>query len=66
MRPMIKPALRRLWRDPATLQLGVDQTRAVVLSGLTRGQMAVLDLLDGARGLDEVRTEAGRAGAAAG
>ncbi|MGZ6135119.1 MAG: hypothetical protein ACXWK9_11725, partial [Myxococcaceae bacterium] len=62
---MIKSALRRLWRDPTSLQLGVDQTRAVLLSGLTRGQVAVLDLLDGSRSLDAVRAEAERAGATA-
>ena len=66
MRPVIKPALRRLWRGPSTLQLGVDQTRAIVLSGLTPAQLAVLDLLDGARSLARVRAEAARAGATAG
>ena len=34
MRPLLKPALRRLWRDPATLQLGIDPRHAVVLGGV--------------------------------
>ena len=38
----------------------------MLLSGLTRAQVAVLDLLDGARSLDAVRAEAERAGATAG
>lgn len=46
-RPMLKPALRRLWRDPASVQLGLDPRRAVVLSGLEHADVALLDMLDG-------------------
>jgi bacteriocin biosynthesis cyclodehydratase domain-containing protein len=49
MRPQLKPALPRLWRDPATLQLGLDPRHAVVLSGVDVSDLAVLDLLDGRR-----------------
>ena len=36
-RPQLKPALRRVWRDGSTLQLGVDPRRAVVIGGLDAG-----------------------------
>ncbi|WP_250279995.1 ThiF family adenylyltransferase [Frankia sp. Cppng1_Ct_nod] len=54
MRPILKPGLRRLWRDGSTLQIGVDPVRAVVLGGLTTGDASVLDLLDGTRSREEV------------
>jgi bacteriocin biosynthesis cyclodehydratase domain-containing protein len=48
MRPTLLPNLRRLWRDPCTVQLGTDPAGAVVLH-LRRPELArVLDLLDGA------------------
>jgi bacteriocin biosynthesis cyclodehydratase domain-containing protein len=62
MRPQLKPALRRLWRDPTTLQLGVDPACAVVLSGLNRADAGLLDLLDGSRELAQVSVEAERRG----
>ncbi len=34
MRPALNPALRPLWRDGDTLQLGLDPRRAVVLEGV--------------------------------
>ena len=34
MRPQLNPALRQLWRDEHTLQLGVDPAHAAVLAGL--------------------------------
>ncbi len=43
----MKPALRRLWRDGSTLQLGVDPQRAVVLRGVTPEVAAFLLELDG-------------------
>lgn len=43
---IFKPALRRLWRDPATLQLGIDELHAVVLSGLEPGDVQLLDDFD--------------------
>jgi bacteriocin biosynthesis cyclodehydratase domain-containing protein len=54
MRPVLKPALRRLWRDPSTLQLGISGPHAVVLAGLTPTDRSVLALLDGSRDIDGV------------
>jgi bacteriocin biosynthesis cyclodehydratase domain-containing protein len=64
LRPVLKPALRRLWRDPSTLQLGVEPRRAVVLHGLEPADTQALGLLDGSRDLGAVVTDAGTAGCA--
>ncbi|MDX6272809.1 MAG: hypothetical protein QOJ92_19 [Frankiales bacterium] len=47
MRPVLKPVLRRFWRDDHTLQLGLDPQRAVVLTGLDEVRVRWLDRLDG-------------------
>ncbi len=47
MRPVLNPALRLIWRDATTLQLGVDPRHSVVLDGLTAHGETVLALLDG-------------------
>ncbi|HEX3825556.1 MAG TPA: TOMM precursor leader peptide-binding protein [Mycobacteriales bacterium] len=62
MRPLLKPALRRLWRDPATLQLGIDPSYAVVLGGVDIADASLLDLLDGTRDVTELNAEAQRRG----
>lgn len=62
MRPLLKPALRRLWRDPSTLQLGIDPRYAAVLAGVDVADASLLDLIDGTRELDELSTEAARRG----
>lgn len=49
MRPVLKPGLRRLWRDGSTLQLGVDPSRALVLPEVTPAHAAALAALDGSR-----------------
>jgi hypothetical protein len=54
MRLMVKTGLRRLWRDPTTLQLGVDPEHAVVLAGIGSGETRLLGLLDGTRDTDGV------------
>ena len=54
MRPILKPALRRLWRDNSTLQLGIAGPHALVLTGLTPHDRAVLGMLDGTRDVDAV------------
>lgn len=54
MRPVLKPAVRRLWRDESTLQLGLDPERALVLAGVTSTAAAVLDRLDGTRRWEQV------------
>ena len=61
-RPMLKPALRRLWRDPATLQLGIGPAGAVLISGIELADTALIDLLDGTRDLAELYAEAQRRG----
>jgi bacteriocin biosynthesis cyclodehydratase domain-containing protein len=62
VRPVLKPALRRLWRDPSTLQLGVDPRHAVVVSGVGPADRELLSLLDGSRETDVALAEAGRRG----
>ena len=62
VRPMLKPALRRLWRDAATVQIGVDPERAVILSGVDGAAATVLDLLDGSRDHAGVLAAAAAAG----
>jgi bacteriocin biosynthesis cyclodehydratase domain-containing protein len=59
---MLKPALRRLWRDPTTLQLGIDPRHAVMLSGVDLADATLLDLLDGTRDVGELNAEATRRG----
>ncbi|HVF04805.1 MAG TPA: ThiF family adenylyltransferase [Frankiaceae bacterium] len=54
MRPVLKPALRRLWRGDAAVQLGIDPAHGVVLSGVDATAHAVLGLMDGTRDTDEV------------
>lgn len=54
MRPVLKPALRRLWRDDTTLQFGIDPHRAVILTGLGPDAVKVLEMLDGTRDSDTV------------
>ncbi|MBK5306458.1 MAG: thiamine biosynthesis protein ThiF [Frankiaceae bacterium] len=49
MRPLLTPTVRRLWRDPETLQLGRPPGRAVVLAGVDSLVRGVLGLLDGTR-----------------
>lgn len=48
-RPRLAAAVRRLWRDGQTLQLGVATDQAVVLAGIDDHSRAVLSLLDGTR-----------------
>ena len=42
-----------VWRDPDTLQIGIDPRRAVALRGM-RGTQALINLLDGSRDLGQV------------
>jgi bacteriocin biosynthesis cyclodehydratase domain-containing protein len=48
-RPALKPALRRVWRDGSTLQIGVDPARALVVGDLDEGLAQWLESLDGTR-----------------
>lgn len=51
MRHVLKPALRRLWRGPSTVQIGLDPERAVVLAGCDDEVSELLDALAGNREL---------------
>jgi bacteriocin biosynthesis cyclodehydratase domain-containing protein len=62
MHPMLKPALRRTWRDRRTVQFGVDPRHARVVEGLDERAAQVLALLDGTRGLEQVHREAAARG----
>jgi len=49
VRPLLKPALRRVWRDQTTLQLGLDPERAVAIGGLGPAHATFVFHLDGTR-----------------
>lgn len=61
-RPLLKPGLRRVWRDSGTLQLGVDPAHAVVIGGLDAGAARVIEGLDGTRDLPGLAARAARHG----
>jgi bacteriocin biosynthesis cyclodehydratase domain-containing protein len=48
-RPTLLPHLRPLWRDRATLQLGTDPDRAIIVEFAQPVSARILGLLDGAR-----------------
>ncbi|MEV4332160.1 TOMM precursor leader peptide-binding protein [Streptomyces sp. NPDC049597] len=58
MHPMMKPALRRAWRDRQSVQVGVTRAHAVTVGPLDTATGSLIDLLDGTRGLDLLRAEA--------
>ncbi|MFC9063932.1 MULTISPECIES: TOMM precursor leader peptide-binding protein [Streptomyces] len=58
MHPMIKPALRRSWRDGHTLRFGVTPAHAVLLGPVDTATQSFLALLDGTRGLPALRDAA--------
>lgn len=58
VRPVVNPALRRLWRATESLQLGLDPDHAQVLEGIGPRQSRFLALLDGTRDADGVLREA--------
>ncbi|MFD1660535.1 TOMM precursor leader peptide-binding protein [Streptomyces caeni] len=62
MHPMVKPALRRGWRDLNTVQFGMTPAHAMVLGPVDTATGSFLDLLDGTRGLPLLREEARRTG----
>ncbi|MCM2576152.1 ThiF family adenylyltransferase [Streptomyces meridianus] len=62
MHPMLKPALRRCWRDRNTMQFGVSPAHAVVLGPVDPATGSFLGLLDGTRGLPLLRREAAALG----
>jgi len=58
VRPVLKPGLRRLWRDGATPQLGVDPSPALVVPGVTPAHAAALAALDGTHTLARLDADA--------
>lgn len=56
----MRSGLLPLWRDPDTVQIGVDPRRAVAISG--SGASHVIRLLDGSRSREQVVAEASRLG----
>jgi hypothetical protein len=61
-RPQLNPALRSVWRDEHTVQLGIDAERALVIEGLDARRSAFVASLNGSRTRDETLTAAGRLG----
>jgi hypothetical protein len=62
MHPMIKPALRRAWRDRQTVQYGVAPAHAVLLGPVDDTTAGFMELMDGTRSLAQLRDEAARLG----
>ncbi|MGW5638232.1 TOMM precursor leader peptide-binding protein [Streptomyces sp. NPDC003832] len=60
MHPMVKPALRRGWRDLNTVQFGMTPAHAMTLGPMDTATGSFLDLLNGTRGVDLLRTEGRR------
>lgn len=61
-RPRLNPALRRLWRDTRTLQLGLDPCRALVVEGVDPAAIRFLMTLDGRRSEAELLADAAAEG----
>ncbi|MEV5530601.1 TOMM precursor leader peptide-binding protein [Streptomyces prunicolor] len=60
MHPMVKPALRRGWRDLHTVQFGMTPAHAMTLGPMDTATGSFLDLLNGTRGLPLLREEGQR------
>ncbi|WP_111601080.1 ThiF family adenylyltransferase [Streptomyces sp. Amel2xB2] len=59
---MIKPALRRAWRDRQTVQYGVAPAHAVLLGPVDDATAAFMESMDGTRSMAQLREEAVRLG----
>ncbi|GAA0455724.1 ThiF family adenylyltransferase [Streptomyces olivaceiscleroticus] len=55
---MIKPALRRGWRDRSTVRFGVAPAHSVVLGPVDSATGSLLSLLDGTRSMEQLEREA--------
>ena len=62
VRPVVKPALRRVWRDATTLQIGVHQARSVVVGGITAKTAQLVAAFDGAHDAEALRRTARQLG----
>jgi len=65
MHPIIKPGLRRAWRDRQTVQYGVAPAHAVQLGPVDNATASFMELIDGTRSLPQLRTEAAAMGLSA-
>jgi hypothetical protein len=61
MRPALKPGLLPVWRNPDTVQIGIDHRRAIALTGMG-GAAGLISLLDGSRDLGQLLAAAGELG----
>ncbi|GAA3890146.1 ThiF family adenylyltransferase [Streptomyces sedi] len=62
MHPMIKPSLRRGWRDQKTVRYGVTPAHSVLVGPVDNTTESFLSLLDGTRGLPALRDAAASLG----
>jgi hypothetical protein len=62
VRPLLTTAVRRVWRDGETLQLGLPPGRSALLVGLDPPARAALTLLDGTRDGGRLQDAAAAAG----
>ncbi|MFB8772260.1 TOMM precursor leader peptide-binding protein [Streptomyces broussonetiae] len=60
MHPIVKPALRRGWRDLNTVQFGMTPAHALTLGPMDLATGSFLDLLNGTRGMALLRDEGRR------
>ncbi|AWT47793.1 MULTISPECIES: TOMM precursor leader peptide-binding protein [Streptomyces] len=60
MHPVVKPALRRGWRDLNTVQFGMTPAHALTLGPMDTATGSFLELLNGTRGLPLLREEGRR------
>ncbi|MGW1955262.1 TOMM precursor leader peptide-binding protein [Streptomyces sp. NPDC001920] len=60
MAPLMKPALRRGWRDLNTVQFGMAPAHAMTLGPVDTATGSFLDLLNGTRGMELLREEGRR------
>lgn len=62
IRPVLNPALRRVWRDSSTLQFGLDPRHALMITDLDPQLARILAELDGRRTEAQVLADAGTTG----
>jgi bacteriocin biosynthesis cyclodehydratase domain-containing protein len=58
VRPVVKTALRRVWRDASTVQIGVNPDRAVVLGGVGGKTADLMAAFDGTKDHQDLRLTA--------
>lgn len=66
MHPMIKPGLRRTWRDGRTVQFGLSPAHAVLVGPVDEATAWLVERMDGTRSTAQLETAAGVLGLGAG